>query len=352
MSILIIDDVPNDLTALQSILTGARRWDVAVARNAGEALSALESGEVEIVLADIMTPATGGLEICRQIKARPDLAHTPVVIVMAKSERAYLTQAYESGACDYIMKPLDPAEVTARVGAVLRSKDEVERRTAHVHELLATTRKLQAANQKLLRLSVVDAVTGAANRRSFDQTLDRVWRSASRHQWEVALIMIDIDFFKSYNDSLGHPAGDQCLRRVAKDLTDALKRPDDFLARYGGEEFAVILPQTDLAGASVVAERLRGSIEKLDIGHPASPIASHLTISQGVASILPTRETARFTLISMADEALYGAKKSGRNRVSTLAEAYQRTLSGFAASQSHNRTPKLAELFSDRLKPQ
>lgn len=352
MSILIIDDVPDDLNALQSILAGAERWNIVLARSAEEALRALESGEVEIVLADIMTPATGGLEICRQIKARSDLAHTPVVMIMADSERAYLTQAYESGACDYLMKPLDPAEVTARVGAVLRSKGEVDVRIARERELMATTRKLQAANQQLLRLSVVDAVTGVANRRSFDQTLDRIWRSASRHQWEVALVMIDIDFFKGYNDSFGHPAGDECLRRVGGGLTDALKRPDDFMARYGGEEFAVILPQTDLAGASVVAERLRASIEALDIRHPASPIANHVTISLGVASILPTREAARFTLISMADEALYEAKRSGRNRVSTLAESYQRGLSGFAASQSHNRTPKAADLFSDRLKPQ
>jgi diguanylate cyclase (GGDEF)-like protein len=352
MSILIIDDVPDDLNALESILAGAARWNIVVARSAEEALRALESGEVEMVLADIMTPATGGLEICRQIKARSNLAHTPVVMIMANSERVYLTQAYESGACDYIMKPLDPAEVAARVGAVLRSKEEVDRRIAHEHELMATTRKLQAANQQLLRLSVVDAVTGIANRRSFDQTLDRIWRSASRHEWEVALVMVDIDFFKGYNDSLGHPAGDACLRRVAGGLTGALKRPDDFLGRYGGEEFAVILPQTDLAGAAVVAERLRGSIETLAIGHPASPLANHVTISQGVASILPTREAARFTLISMADEALYGAKRSGRNRVSTLAESYQRKLSGFAAGQSHNRTPKLTALFSDRLKPQ
>jgi diguanylate cyclase (GGDEF)-like protein len=305
-----------------------------------------------MVLADIMTPATGGLEICRQIKARPGLAHTPVVMIMNDSERVYLTQAYESGACDYIMKPLDPVEVAARVGAVIRTKEEADRRVAREHELVAATRKLQAANQQLLRLSVVDAVTGVANRRAFDQTLDRIWRSASRHQWEVAMVMIDIDCFKGYNDSLGHPAGDDCLRRVAGGLTDALKRPDDFLARYGGEEFAAILPQTDLSGAAVVAERLRRSIEALDIRHPASPLANHVTISQGVASILPRLEAARFNLISMADEALYEAKRSGRNRVSTLAESYQRGLSGFAARQSHNRTPKLAGLFSDRLKPQ
>jgi len=352
MSILIIDDVPEDLNALQSILAGAGRWSIVVARSAEEALRAMESGEVEMVLADIMTPATGGLEICRQIKARSDLAHTPVVIVMANRERTYLTQAYEAGACDYIMKPLEPTEVAARVGAVLRSKEEADRRTARERELMATTRKLQASNQQLLRLSVVDTLTGVANRRAFDQTLDRIWRSASRHQLELALVMIDIDCFKGYNDSLGHPAGDACLRGVAAGLTNALKRPDDFLARYGGEEFAVILPQTDLAGASVVAERLRLSIEALDIRHPASPLANRVTISQGVASILPTREAARFTLISMADQALYGAKTSGRNRVSTLAESYQRTLSGFAASQSHNRTPELGELFSDRLKPQ
>jgi PleD family two-component response regulator len=242
MSLLIIDDDPDDLTVLQSILA-AGRWSFVVARTAEEALRTLESGEVEMVLADIMAPATGGLEICRQIKARADLSHTPVVMIMSSSERTYLTQVYESGACDYLMKPLDPAEVMARVGAVLRSKDGVERRIAREHELMATARKLQASNQQLLLLSVVDAITGAANRRAFDQTLDRIWRSASRHAWEVALVMIDMDFFKSYNDSLGHPAGDACLRRVARGLTDALKRPDDFLARYGGEEFAVILPK-------------------------------------------------------------------------------------------------------------
>jgi len=117
------------------------------------------------------------------------------------------------------------------------------------------------------------------------------------------VVMIDIDCFKDYNDSLGHPAGDACLRRLAGGLTNTLRRPDDFLARYGGEEF-VILPQTDMADAAAVAERLRGSIEALGIGHAASPLANHLTISLGVASILPTREAARFTLISMADEAL------------------------------------------------
>jgi diguanylate cyclase (GGDEF)-like protein len=167
----------------------------------------------------------------------------------------------------------------------------------------------------LLRLSVVDPTTGVGNRRSFDQTLDRVWRSALRHGFDIALIMIDVDFFKLYNDRLGHPAGDECLRCVAKGLAEALMRPDDFLARYGGEEFAVILPQTDLNGAAVVAERLSAGIQDLCIAHPASPVAQHLTVSQGLACMVPKLLSTPSLLVAMADEALYDAKRAGRNRV-------------------------------------
>jgi diguanylate cyclase (GGDEF)-like protein len=352
MSILIVDDAPDDLDLLKTILTEARRWEIVAARSGEEALQAMETGQIELVLTDIMAPATGGLEACRRIKARPALSHTPVVIMMAGSEREYLNQAYEAGACDYIMKPLEPAEVLARVRSVLRSKEEIEHRMERERELMRAARKLEAANEQLLKLSVVDALTGIANRRCFDQTLDRTWRSAARRRLELALIMIDIDFFKPYNDRLGHPAGDECLQRVAKGLTDGLMRPDDFLAQYGGEEFAVILPQTDLAGALVVAERLRASIESLALPHPASPAATRITISQGIACAMPERGSALATLISMADEALYEAKRSGRNRVSTTAKPYHRLLSGFVARQSHNRTPRSTERSPSRLKPQ
>jgi diguanylate cyclase (GGDEF)-like protein len=258
-------------------------------------------------------------------------------MMLDNCEREYLHRAYEAGACDYIMKPLEPLEVLARVRAVLRSKEETDRRLVRERELTADNRRLQ-------RLSVVDAVTGVPNRRGFDQTLERVWRSAVRNQVNVALVMIDVDFFKPYNDRLGHLAGDQCLRRVAEALRQALKRPDDFLARYGGEEFAVILPQTDAAGAGVVAERLRTGIENLGIVHPASLIADRLTISQGFACLLPGRGEAASVLIAMADEALYKAKGSGRNQICARSEAPDaRPLSGFVAEQSHNRTPRHQE---------
>jgi diguanylate cyclase (GGDEF)-like protein len=160
----------------------------------------------------------------------------------------------------------------------------------------------------------VDTVTGIANRRHFETMMARAWRSAARHQFEIALIMTDVDFFKGYNDRLGHPAGDTCLRRVAQEMAASLLRPDDFLARYGGEEFAVILPRTGLPGATVVAERIRSNIESLAIDHPGSPVAEYVTVSHGVACTVPSPASPPSALIAMADAALYEAKRSGRNK--------------------------------------
>jgi diguanylate cyclase (GGDEF)-like protein len=269
---------------------------------------------VDLVLADLMMPGLSGLELCRHIKNCPNARDTPVVILLAATERKYLGQVYEAGACDYIMKPLDPLEVVARVRSVLRTKEEIDRRRARENQLETRNRELQAANQELLQLSLVDPVTGVANRRHFDEVMDRDWRSAARHQFEIGLIIMDIDFFKGYNDRLGHPAGDACLRRVANELAAGLLRPDDFLGRYGGEEFAVILPRTDLAGAAVVAERLRSNVESLDILHPTSSAAAHVTISQGLACVIPEPASTPLSLIAVADELLYEAKRSGRNQ--------------------------------------
>lgn len=305
MTILIVDDDPHDL---KTILSEELQSTVLFAQSKEEALRAIGKAEVELVLADMMSASADGLELCRSIKACPDLCHTPVVMMMSSAGREYVNQVYDAGACDYIMKPLDPLEVVARVRAVLRSK-------ARESRLETRTRELQAANERLLQLSLIDSVTGVANRRHFDDMMDRAWRSAARHEFELALILMDIDFFKAYNDCLGHPAGDECLRQVASELAAGLLRPDDFLARYGGEEFAVILPRTGLPGASVVAERLRSNIESLGIRHPGSPAAGQVTISQGLACTVPTLASEPSVLIAQADEALYEAKRSGRNRL-------------------------------------
>jgi len=331
VSILIVDEEPERLSALQTMLTRARRWNVVAAGSVADALRVLSSGGIQAVLTDLMPPGLRGLELCVQSRDRPEVHRIPIIVLVGAEDREHVGRIYDAGATDYITKPVHPDEAVARLQAVVRQQEEIVRRTARERELVAANRKLETANRELLRLAVVDPVTGVANRRGFDQTMERVWRSCARHGQEVALLMIDVDFFKPYNDRLGHPAGDECLRWVAGALASSLRRLDDFLARYGGEEFAVILPQMNLSGACIVAERLRASIQSLGILHPASPAGNHVTISQGVACQIPGRDSNSARLIAVADQALYEAKKSGRNQVYTFAGTPRPALSDFAA---------------------
>ena len=191
---------------------------------------------------------------------------------------------------------------------------QVEERTS---ELLHVTQELEKANLQLEELSLADPLTGIANRRSFDQTLDQMWARAQREQTSVALLMLDVDHFKAFNDTYGHGKGDQCLQRLAEVLKDGLRRANDLLARYGGEEFAVLLPDCDAATATGMAETLRRLVEKCEIPHRGSSTAAIVTISIGAASRLPQRNQSPESLCLAADAALYRAKDRGRNRVNS-----------------------------------
>jgi diguanylate cyclase (GGDEF)-like protein/PAS domain S-box-containing protein len=176
--------------------------------------------------------------------------------------------------------------------------------------------KLQAAKDELEKLVVIDSLTGIANRRKFDRYIDSEWRRLAREKLPLSLIMCDIDYFKDYNDTYGHQAGDRCLQQVAQAISQAIKRPADLVARYGGEEFAVILPNTEVEGAVKVAEIIRTSVKQLKIGHIASRVKDLcVTLSLGVAGFIPSHEIPPATLITTTDQALYDAKKQGRDRV-------------------------------------
>ncbi|MGE3275349.1 MAG: diguanylate cyclase [Vicinamibacterales bacterium] len=193
---------------------------------------------------------------------------------------------------------------------------QLETRTRELeHQLDDRNRQLEDANKSLRRLATLDGLTGIANHRHFREFLDVEWRRALRDRSVLSILMIDIDYFKTYNDSFGHQAGDDCLRRVADAMARAVGRPGDLVARYGGEEFVAVLADTDADGAYVVAERLRDRVEALRIPHPRSLCGRWVTVSCGAATVFPSRDLQPDELVGEADRALYRAKREGRNRV-------------------------------------
>ncbi|MCV2370388.1 diguanylate cyclase [Roseateles oligotrophus] len=291
--LLIVDDQPVNIQALYQVF--AADYQVFMATSGPQALGLCRDKHPDLVLLDIQMPGMDGFEVCRQIKADAELQDLPVVFVTAHSEPKAETEGLEVGAVDFISKPFNPAVVRARVKTHL-------------------TLKLQG---DLLRQMVfIDGLTGVYNRRFFDERLEREFQRARRSASSLALIVVDVDYFKRYNDHYGHLAGDEALRAVASTLLGQLKRPGDMVSRYGGEEFACILPETDLAGAMCLAEEMEAAIRAAHIAHAYSDVCAHLTVSLGVASFKPDGTRLAEELIQAADQQLYLAKSKGRGRAS------------------------------------
>jgi len=300
-----------------------------------EALELLRQGSVcvELILMDLQLPGMDGIEACRRISDDPKLRDIPVIVVTASSENKSLPAAFQAGAVDYLLKPFNPIELAARIRSVLRLKREMDQRKQREVELIDMAQKLADANLELERLSSLDGLTGLTNRRRFDELFFHEWKRAIRVGSTLSIILIDIDHFKAYNDRYGHPAGDECLRRVAATLRETAARPGDSVARYGGEEFVAVLADTDTVGARALAERMRTAVEKLQLEHAASPTSPHVTLSLGVATTTPADTSTHTALLAAADEALYESKKGGRNRASF------RDLRAVSASNSEVQKP-------------
>ncbi|MBW2303985.1 MAG: PleD family two-component system response regulator [Deltaproteobacteria bacterium] len=292
-TILIVDDAPANIKVLGEALRDEYKVRMAVSGSKGLEI-ATSSNPPDLILLDIVMPDLDGYEVCRRLKAMKSTQNIPIIFITGKTEEEDETKGLELGAVDYITKPFSLPIVKARV---------------------RTHMELKRHRDLLENLSTLDGLTGIPNRRRFDEFLEREWSRALREPELLSLVLMDIDFFKAFNDTYGHGAGDDCLRKVAKTLSVQAKRPMDFVARYGGEEFVCVLPGTDLDGAIQVAENMRRKIESLNIPHSRSAVADRVTISLGVATTIPSKRLRPQDLVEGADKALYKVKNGGRNRV-------------------------------------
>lgn len=295
--VLVVDDERVYLSILAEVL--GNDYVVSVARSGVRALEICRSDTPpDLILLDVNMPDMDGNEVCRQLKSEKVTKDIPVIFITTNTEEEDEKRGLELGAVDYITKPFRLPIVLARV-------------RTHV--------ELKLKSDALERLSHMDGLTQIANRMRFDDAFEREWRQGLRERKPMSLLMIDIDYFKNFNDHYGHGSGDECLRRVARCMVGFAQRPRDLVARYGGEEFVGLFPQTDLHGAERIGEAMRTSVEALAIPHAYSLVSPHVTISLGLASVTPSRDSPPSLLLESADQALYLAKRASRNTLRCIA---------------------------------
>ena len=410
-AILIVDDAPDNLGTLRSMML-RQGYQTFVATSGDRALDIAQRVKPDLILLDVVMPGIDGLETCRRLKAHPATTRIPVIFMSARGETEDIVAGFDTGAADYIPKPLRLEEVCARVRAQLRLRSggdtqseqtdrlrmivnsmdqgllivescgrvqyanpacdrylgyapeelvgqslkdlldckepgccagldamtygtrevEIRHRDGNLRAMDLTMTPMHAADglfvvllhdithhkqfeDALQRAAMLDPLTKIANRRHFDAFLDKEWHRAIRNAQPLSLVVLDVDHFKLYNDTLGHAAGDVCLQKVAQTLQDHAARPTDLAARYGGEEFVLLFAETPAENAARVAEMIRAAVAALEIPNPGSTTSTWLTVSVGVATIVPTQLDAIDNLFVCADRAMYAAKAGGRNRV-------------------------------------
>ncbi|MBW8846284.1 MAG: diguanylate cyclase [Burkholderiales bacterium] len=303
-SVLLVDDDAASVQVLARMLGGL--GELRFALSGEDALRLARESPPDLILVDAEMPGLSGFEVCAALHADPRLADVPVIIITGHTEVAVEVAGFAAGASDFIRKPPVAEVVVARVRTQLR---------------------LKALADALRASALTDGMTGLANRRRFDQDLRVECERARRSHESLALLLVDVDHFKRYNDRYGHVAGDACLRQIGAAIRACIRRPADLAARYGGEEFAVLLPQTDAAGASAMAQRIVDAVTALALPHADSPLGGACSVSVGWAAARPDQDAAVVdshgeALVEMADRRLYLAKAAGRGRVGEALEAH------------------------------
>src|SRR6056297_31868 len=329
MTILVVDDRREVRHIIQAFLESGGYNNIITAASAERGLEILGverddpvSQPIDLILMDIVLDGMDGVEACRKIKSYPALSDVPVVIMTAHTEPENIDKAFDAGAIEFLLKPVQKLELLARVRSIMHFKSQLDRLREREKQLTAITDELETANARLERMSHADGLTGIPNRRYFDFMFKKLMASATRMSIPLSLLLLDIDFFKPYNDTYGHLAGDDALKTIAENLHKTIKRESDFISRYGGEEFAIVLFGNDLKAAERLGENIRQQVEALDIAHEASGTSDRITVSIGIATCIPEPHIKPENLIYCADQALYEAKSTGKNRVVTRDSEY------------------------------
>ena len=295
-TILVVDDMTTTLLLLHDLLKDT--YEVKIAKSGTKALEILESpNDIDLILLDIEMPDINGYDVCKRIKNNETIKNIPIIFITGRTSQEDEEYGLNLGAIDYITKPFNKAIVKLRIKNYLN---------------------LKIKNDMLEKLSMYDGLTNIRNRRFFDETFEKTFSEIKRDKKSLAVLMIDIDFFKPYNDNYGHGQGDETLRKVAKALEKTIKRPSDFVARYGGEEFVILLKDINKDGVEAVANNLLNAVRELKITHEFSKIENYVTVSIGASFYNSSSDITKLELLLKADETLYNVKNSGRNNFAIL----------------------------------
>lgn len=319
--VLLVDDQAMIGEALRRALADEAGIDFHFCADPQTAVEVARQIRPTVILQDLVMPGVDGISLLADYRAAAELRDVPIIVLSTRDDAAVKSTAFAAGANDYLVKLPDSIELVARIRYHSRSYLALQQRDEAYRALRESQQQLLEANLVLQRLMNSDGLTGLSNRRHFDEYLEMEWRRAFREQTSLSLLMIDVDYFKGYNDHFGHVAGDDALRRVAETLRESCTRSSDLAARYGGEEFAMVLPGTSSGGARLLAEKVRRAVEALGIPHDLPQDGASLSVSIGVSTLTPKAGQVSLMLVDRADQGLYLAKNNGRNQVGLAADA-------------------------------
>lgn len=313
--VLLVDDQPMIGEAVRRALASQPDIIFHYCDDPATALSVAASIKPTVILQDLVMPGIDGLTLVRRYRADPLTADIPIIVLSTREDASVKSEAFAAGANDYLVKLPDAIELIARLRHHSTTYLYRQQRDEAYRALRESQRQLVEINLELQRLTNLDGLTGLSNRRSLNEYLELQWRQAVREQLLFSILMIDVDNFKCYNDTYGHLAGDDVLKKIAAEIQANFRRPTDIAARFGGEEFILLLSATEASAAQCLGEALCQRVAGLRIAHSGSPPLRRVTISVGGACTIPQHGDSPLALVDLADKALYEAKRLGKNRI-------------------------------------